>query len=241
MKTELHATGSGQADLRIHRAPKGFRDRLAFSFVKFMRFFADAFFAKRYGHRAIVLETIAAVPGMAGGALLHLKSLRRMEDDHGWIHTLLDEAENERMHLMTFVKIEKPTIFERLLVIAAQSVFYGFYFVLYIASPTTAHRVVGYLEEEAVTSYTEYLACIDRGDVENTQAPEIAIQYWRLQGDARLRDVVVAVRRDEMRHREVNHCMADKITGKTCDVHIPEGASPEIAVALHDCETRAAP
>ena len=72
-------------------------DRLAYAFVKFLRFCADTFFARRYGHRAVVLETIAAVPGMVGGALQHLRSLRRMESDHGWIHTLLEEAENERM------------------------------------------------------------------------------------------------------------------------------------------------
>lgn len=43
-----------------------------------MRFFADAFFSKRYGSRAVVLETVAAVPGMVGGALQHLRALRRM-------------------------------------------------------------------------------------------------------------------------------------------------------------------
>jgi len=34
--------------------------------TKFLRLFADTFFAKRYGHRAVVLETVAAVPGMSG-------------------------------------------------------------------------------------------------------------------------------------------------------------------------------
>ena len=70
-----------------------------------MRFFADTFFARRYGHRAVVLETVAAVPGMVGGALQHLQSLRLLEGDHGWIRTLLDEAENERMHLMSFIRL----------------------------------------------------------------------------------------------------------------------------------------
>ena len=99
--------------MNIHHRARGFSDRFALGLVKFLRFFADAFFAKRYGHRAVVLETIAAVPGMVGGMMLHLKSLRRMEDDHDWIHTLLDEAENERMHLMTFVEIAQPTKLER--------------------------------------------------------------------------------------------------------------------------------
>ncbi|MEL6287131.1 MAG: alternative oxidase, partial [Pseudomonadota bacterium] len=43
-----------------HRKPEGLRDRIAFAFVKFLRFFADLFFRKRYGHRAVVLETVAA-------------------------------------------------------------------------------------------------------------------------------------------------------------------------------------
>ncbi len=92
-------------DLSTHHKPQNLTDRFAFAFVKVLRFFADIYFAKRYGHRAIVLETVAAVPGMVGGALQHLRCLRRMEDDHGWIRTLLDEAENERMHLMAFMHI----------------------------------------------------------------------------------------------------------------------------------------
>ncbi len=226
---------------QYHRKTQRFGDRFAYGLVKFLRFFADAFFAQRYGHRAIVLETVAAVPGMVGGALLHLKSLRRMEDDHGWIHTLLDEAENERMHLMTFVELEKPTWLERAIVLIAQGVFYAFYFLLYMISPRTAHRVVGYLEEEAVISYTEFLACIHRGEVENVPAPEIAVKYWKLQENARLSDVVRTIRADEMRHREVNHCAADKIAGHECNMHIPEDVSQDIKAKLEDCAARKAP
>ena len=61
-----------------HFVPRLFRDRVAYGLVKFMRFFADTFFAHRYGHRAVVLETVAAVPGMVGGSLQHLRALRRM-------------------------------------------------------------------------------------------------------------------------------------------------------------------
>jgi ubiquinol oxidase len=142
--------------LERHYAPKDLSDRVAYGLTRFLRFFADTFFARRYGHRAVVLETIAAVPGMVGGALQHLRALRRMESDHGRIRTLLDEAENERMHLMTFIHIARPTWFERLLILIAQGVFYNLYFLVYLLSPRTAHRVVGYFEEEAVISYTEY-------------------------------------------------------------------------------------
>ncbi len=198
----------------VHHVAAGFGDRVALGLVKFLRFFADAFFRQRYGHRAVVLETVAAVPGMVGGALVHLRSLRRFEDDRGWIRTLLDEAENERMHLMTFMQVAQPTALERMLVLIAQGFFFNAFFFLYLFWPRVAHRFVGYLEEEAVVSYTEYLADIDAGRIENVAAPDIAIQYWRLPATARLRDVVEVVRQDEAKHRDVNHGFADQLAAQ---------------------------
>ena len=200
-----------RAPLERHYAPRDFSDRAAYAFVGFLRFFADVFFARRYGHRAVVLETIAAVPGMVGGTLQHLRSLRRMQGDRGWIHTLLEEAENERMHLLTFMHIARPSAFERLLVLLAQGIFYNLFFLLYLLSPRTAHRVTGYFEEEAVLSYTEYLAGVDDGTHTNVPAPRIAIDYWALAPGARLREVIIAVREDEARHRDVNHGFADEL------------------------------
>jgi ubiquinol oxidase len=200
-------------DLGKHHQPKDLSDRFALGFTKLLRFCADTFFAKRYGHRAIVLETVAAVPGMVGATITHLKCLRRMCDDKGWIRTLMEEAENERMHLMTFIEVAKPTLFERFVVLAAQWVFYIGFFVLYLISSKTAHRVVGYFEEEAVISYTHYLAEIDEGRTPNVPAPEIAKRYWKLADDATLRDVVLVVRADEAHHRDVNHAFASELGG----------------------------
>ncbi len=197
--------------IETHVAPQSGSDRVAFAFVKLLRFFADRFFAKRYGHRAVVLETVAAVPGMVGGLWQHLTALRTMRDDEGWIRTLLDEAENERMHLMTFIEIAQPNAFERFLVMAVQLVFYNFYFFLYLIAPRTAHRVVAYFEEEAVYSYTQYLAEVDAGRLENVPAPQLAIDYWQLPQSARLRDVILAVRADEAEHRDVNHYFVSEL------------------------------
>jgi ubiquinol oxidase len=202
---------SDEEQLELHHEAKDFSDRIAKAFTKFLRFFADVFFAKRYGHRAVVLETVAAVPGMVAGALQHLRALRKMETDNGWIRVLLEEAENERMHLMTFIHIAQPSPFERFLILLAQGIFYNFFFLVYICSSKTAHRIVGYFEEEAVYSYTEYLAGIDDGTHENVPAPQIAIDYWNLPADAKLRDVVLAVRNDEAHHRDVNHQFADEL------------------------------
>ena len=192
-----------------HYKVKNFSDHVAFGFTKILRFLADTFFRKRYGHRAVVLETIAAVPGMVGGMLLHLKSLRKMEDDKGWIKILLDEAANERMHLMTFIEIAKPTLIERAIIMVAQFIFIVMYLFIYIISSRTAHRIVGYFEEEAVISYTDYLNELENGKIEDQPAPEIAINYWNLPLHSTLKDVVRVIRDDEAGHRDLNHKFAN--------------------------------
>ncbi|HAW93609.1 MULTISPECIES: alternative oxidase [unclassified Arsukibacterium] len=200
--------------LASHHKPANISDRIAFRLTKMLRFCADTFFAKRYGHRAVILETVAGVPGMVAGMLRHMRSLRRMEEDHGWIRTLLDEAENERMHLMTFIKIAKPNWFERFLILLAQGVFFSFFLVLYIVSAKTAHRLVGYFEEEAVYSYSCYLQEVDNQVIANIPAPQVAIDYWNLAADARLREVIIAVRADEAGHRDVNHDFANQLAAE---------------------------
>ena len=192
--------------------PKNFSDFFALSMTKFFRFIADTFFAKRYGHRAVVLETIAGVPGMVAGMLIHLRSLRSMKTGYGpQIREMLAEAENERMHLMFFIEIAKPNLFERILVISAQGIFMTFYTFMYIFFPRTSHRMIGYFEDEAVKSYTEYLELVESGKVLNIKAPNIAIEYYNLTGDARLSDLIISVRNDEMHHSEVNHNYADNL------------------------------
>jgi|APFEC2959095136_1045048.scaffolds.fasta_scaffold00096_6 ubiquinol oxidase len=216
------------AEPAIHHNARGFSDHFALAFTKVLRFCADTFFAKRYGHRAIVLETVAAVPGMVGATIQHLTSLRRMQDDHGWIRTLMEEAENERMHLMTFIAVAQPTWFERLIIQLVQGAFYISFFLLYLVSPRTAHRIVGYFEEEAVLSYSFYLAEIDAGRAENVPAPAIARHYWKLPADATLRDVVLVVRADEAHHRDVNHGFASQLAGEPVD-HRATAPYPEHA------------
>ena len=180
-------------------------DFFARSQTAFFRFFADTFFAKRYWHRAVVLETIAGVPGMVAGMWIHLKSLRSMKTGYGpLIRELLAEAENERMHLMFFIEIAKPSRLERTLILIAQLIFWNYYFLLYVFAPKTAHKMIHYFEEEAVRSYTSYLALIENGEAENIAAPQLAIDYYRMKDDARLTDLIVRVRADEQRHADAN-------------------------------------
>jgi len=96
---------------KYHHTPENFKDKLALTMVKTVRTAFDTI--TRYNPekmdergwlaRCIILETVAGVPGMVAGMHRHLRSLRTLEHDHGWIHHLLQEAENERMHLFIFM------------------------------------------------------------------------------------------------------------------------------------------
>ena len=187
-------------------------DSFAYSMTRFFRFTADTFFAKRYGHSAVVLETVAGVPGMVAGVWMHFKSLRAMKAGYGeQIREMLAEAENERMHLMFFIDIAKPNAVERFIVFSAQVVFGLFYLFMYIFFTRTAHRMIGYFEDEAVRSYTEYLEIVESGQVDNIPAPQLAKQYYKLGSDAKLSDLIKCVRADEQHHSETNHNYADNL------------------------------
>ncbi len=203
-----------------HFEPKTFRDKLAYYTMKFLRISFDKISGYKPGYmneslylrRCIFLETFAGVPGFIGGMFRHLGSLRSLREDGGWIHHLLEEAENERMHLLTFLQIRQPGMFMRVLIMASQFFFISGYGLIYLLSPTTAHRFVGYLEEEAVKTYTQIIKDLDEGKLplwEDIDAPQDAIKYWRLNNDAKFRDVIVSIRADEVSHREFNHHFAN--------------------------------
>ena len=48
--------------------------------------------------------------------------------------------------------------------------------ILYMIDYKTAHRMIGYFEEEAVRSYTDYLAMVENGEVENVPKEGISNQ-----------------------------------------------------------------
>lgn len=223
----------------VRHEPKDISDRIVAALVKLIRFGFDT--ATRYKHpiehqensgkslsemrkaglvmtpqqwmaRILFLESIAGVPGMVAAMLRHFKSLRMSGRDGGWIRTLLEEAENERMHLLTFMKIRQPGIIFRAMVLGAQGVFANLFFFSYMVSPRSAHRFVGILEEEAVVTYSLAIRELETGRLpewENMPAPQIAKDYWRLLPDAKMIDVLYAVRADESNHRFVNHSLAN--------------------------------
>jgi len=163
-------------------------------------------------HRCLFLETVAGVPGMVAGMARHLRSLRTMQRDNGWIHTLLEEAENERMHLLIFMNMKKPGILFRTLVLGGQGVFFNAFFLTYLISPRTCHRFVGYLEEEAVKTYSGLLKDIEEGHLKGWDtelAPLIGRKYYKLGGRGTVFDMIKCIRADEANHRDVNHTFAD--------------------------------
>jgi hypothetical protein len=165
--------------------------------------------------RFVFLESIAGVPGMVAGMLRHLHSIRRMKRDNGWIETLLEESYNERMHLLTFMKMCEPGWFMKLMILGAQGVFFNGMFLTYLVSPKVCHRFVGYLEEEAVHTYTRCIheietGCTPRWSDPNFQIPDIAVQYWNIpEGKRTMKDLIYYIRADEAVHRGVNHTLSN--------------------------------
>ncbi|KAJ5550177.1 Alternative oxidase [Penicillium sp. DV-2018c] len=214
-----------------HRQATNWSDWIALGTVRMFRWGMDKVTAYKHPHpgqelperfkmteekwlaRFIFLESVAGVPGMVGGMLRHLRSLRKMKRDNGWIETLLEEAFNERMHLLTFLKLAEPGLLMRLMVLGAQGVFFNGFFLAYLASPRICHRFVGYLEEEAVITYTRAVEELEAGKLplwKDLDAPEIAIQYWKMpEGQRKMKNLLLLIRADEAKHREVNHTLGN--------------------------------
>lgn len=200
-----------KTDLVRHHVPVTMADRFAFRLVGGLSTVASVLFSKRYGNRAVVLETVAAVPAMVSATLLHLRCLRRMVDDHGWIRTLMVQAENQRAHLMSFVAIARPSGWQRFLIVLAQGAFYNSYFLLHLLSPRTAYRVAGYMSEQAIQGYTRYLEDLESGVQADIEAPAFAIDYWHLSPQAKISEMLVSMRADEAIHRDIQHAFADAL------------------------------
>ena len=140
---------------QTHKKPEKFRDYFAIGFLRVLRGFFDLVTGynevkmseKKWVTRAIFLETVASVPGFVAAMQRHMRSLRTMQRDHGWIHHLLEESENERIHLFIFLHLLRPGMITRFMVPLAQGIFFNSYFLTYLIAPKYCHRFVGYLEE----------------------------------------------------------------------------------------------
>ena len=215
-RTALKAMEAEWKDVQPHYKPTEFPDKVIWSLNVFLRRATDIYFQDNYLRRAIMLETVASVPGMVAGVNLHLRSLRKLEPNQ-WIKQVWDEMDNQRMQLMCLMEIYKPSKFHRILMMLTQGVFFTWYMGLYLMSPRMAHRFMGYYGEESVITYTKFLKAIDAGKINNVPATELAKQYWQLPDDATLRDLIFVIRCDETDHRTINHFIADVKADKESD------------------------
>ena len=222
-KEELEVMLKKEKTTPSHQEPRGVLDRVTYWVVRgcYHAFNTLTGFSKKdptpqsMVYRVLILESIAGCPGMVAAGIRHFRSLRHMERDNGWIHTLLEEAENERMHLLVFMTMFSPGLATRLAVMSMQCVMVTALTVLYVIRPSLVHRFVGYLEETAVATY---VTVIDKMETPGTKlhtawselpAPVIAKNYWRLPEDAMFLEVVKQICADEMHHRDVNHEFAN--------------------------------
>jgi hypothetical protein len=206
-----------------HTPPETIGDRVAYNAVKAVRYVFDVstgwhgeITPSKVMNRTIYLETIAAVPGMVAAIIRHFKSLRTMQRDGGMIQMFLDEANNERMHLLTFVRMKNPNTLFRAAVIGGQFGFGTVFLLAYMISPNFCHRFVGYVEEEACATYTKIIKAIEEAPEDadlakwrTEVAPGIGRAYWKLGEEGTVLDLMYAVRADEAEHRDVNHLCSD--------------------------------
>lgn len=210
-----------ELDVKVtHIPPVTKKDKLALLAVRIVRVCFDTVSLWNFGEvtqakifrRVIFLETVAAIPGFVAAMVRHFKSLRNFSRDGGMLNMFLDEANNERMHLLTFVRMRNPPKIMKYIVLVSQTFVGAGFLILYNISPDFCHRFVGYVEEEACHTYTDIIKHIENAPEgsdlipwRTEQAPAIARGYWRLPESATVLDLMYVVRADEAEHRDVNH------------------------------------
>ncbi|TVY83331.1 Alternative oxidase [Lachnellula suecica] len=178
-----------------HREPADFSDRVALGMVRLLRWGTDL--ATGYKHD---VEEPKAV------------------GDKNAVSATKPYRMNERKWLVRMVFLESvagPGWFMRFMILGAQGVFFNSMFLSYLISPRTCHRFVGYLEEEAVLTYTLAIQDIEAGKLPkwsdpSFRVPDLAVNYWKMPEGARtMRDLLLYIRADEAKHREVNHTLGN--------------------------------
>lgn len=215
------------------RKPTGVSDHIASGIVNLLFKCGNLYFGDNYIRRAIFLESVASIPGLVCSNLHHLRCLRRLQPNE-WIKPLVDEAENERMHLLAVRTYTHLTMVQKLFIRILQASFIALFSFMFVFTPRTSHRLVGFLEEHAVSSYTEMLKRIDSGKLANPPATSITKEYWGLPEDATLRDALLVIRADEADHRLVNHTLGDEYDKKRPIVAKKWYAGSAFPIDLHE-------
>lgn len=203
-----------------HHKPQGIRDWVAFAWIKMMIFGADIISRrpkmneKLFLRRLLYLETMGAAVGLAAPTAQHMRHVIQFKggEEGQIINHLVEESDNERVHLYAILELKRPSLPTRIAVLMFQTAFFLMFTTIHFISPRVGFRYIGYLEEEAFDTYTKIIKGIDEGTLpewKNYPAPSELKMYYMLPDDAVLRDAYVCVRADEVMHREVNHHLGD--------------------------------
>jgi len=204
-----------------HVAPEGWMDKATYwilrgvySAFNFMtRFDKNDPSPSSMKFRLILLESVAGVPPFIMGGYRHFRSLRNMSYDGGRIFTHMEEAENERMHLIICMQLFEAAWYTKAAVVVAQILITPFCWFFCLLNPRYLNRFVGYLEELACETYGTVLEHISNPEKQlhvwnEMKAPPVAIQYYDLEEGATWPDTLKRIYADETMHRDVNHTFA---------------------------------
>ncbi|KAK7497595.1 hypothetical protein BaRGS_00011235 [Batillaria attramentaria] len=210
----------GQAKgIKEHHEPHGPMERAAFQTAQFLRGLLDNIAGYEpvpvHAGKKIqkdVAQAVSCVTTAQAARAQHVRSMWKGEPDNGWCRALLLESDNERVHLLTALKITHANRLVRMGIITLQSVVSPFSFIAYVMCPKYCHRLYEYLQEESIKIYTQCIEDIEEGSMDlwkNQVAPTIAKKYWHLKDDATVEDVLKAIRADEDKHRCTHHMLAN--------------------------------
>lgn len=136
-------------------------------------------------NKTIMLETLAMTPLFAASIVRYWRSLGGLRQDKGWVHALLDDSENERMHLTNWMMVKRPNLMMRAFVLAQQAFYVPMFMFGYTFTPKMAYRAIGYIEEVGLTHYRLLLREIEReGSPVHSwnfiPAPQVSREYWNM-------------------------------------------------------------
>lgn len=172
-----------------------------------------AAFTRGYGERleakALVLETLAAIPAIVIGAIRALRAQRRRTDD-ALVRDCATEADNEHAHMLAFAAITELTWVDRLVVVMGQPVLAAAFALLHTVSERAAHRLCGHFEEEAMRTYAHHRAAVAAGRPDPVLGA-FACERWSLPMGSRLSALLPILEQEESEHGRRHHEVADAL------------------------------
>lgn len=200
-----------ESDSFAQHHPHTLGDYISRALVLFVYRLAKVVFRSSYAEHALVLEAVLASLQTSGAAHLQYAALRNLRVNRELIEDLLGEASNEHLHLLVLRRVTTLSWYGKAAIWKMQFIYTPLYRLLFICSPSIALRTVAYAQERLAGIYADWLLSLMCGASANTDAPQIAIQYWNLGDDATLIELANMLIADTAKNRDRNHQIADNI------------------------------